>query len=165
MAHPLAKVFTWIKSLRHIPLFILACFSLAHFLRLWLGDHPLIYQILNTCFNLKQLFVLCLILWWNAQWSFLFQFGRIGFGRGVGLNGSRCPPLAKTTSTSDKGIWRSLNTLFCGRTTFMLLRAPPFSISLNTFLAWNLASLRSNCLILMSSSILVHNHITQQRNW
>ena len=40
MAHPLAKVFTWFKSLRHIPLFILACFSLAHFLRLWLGDHP-----------------------------------------------------------------------------------------------------------------------------
>ena len=47
MTHPLAQVFTWIKSLRHIPSFILACFSPAHFLRLWLGDHPLIYQILN----------------------------------------------------------------------------------------------------------------------
>jgi len=47
MTHPLAQVFTWIKFLRHIPSFILACFTPTHFLRLWLGNHPLIYQILN----------------------------------------------------------------------------------------------------------------------
>jgi len=42
MAHPLAKVFSWIKSLKHIPLF-----DLASSLESWLDDHPTINQILN----------------------------------------------------------------------------------------------------------------------
>ena len=91
MAHLLAKVFTWIKSLRHIPLFILACFYTPISWGCGLAITPWSIKSWTSCFNLRQLFVLCPILWWNVKWSFLFQFGGIGFGRGIGLSGLRCP--------------------------------------------------------------------------
>ena len=54
MAHPLAKVFSWNKSLRHIP-----AFDLASSLESWLGDHPTINQILNLMLQLKA--IICLV--------------------------------------------------------------------------------------------------------
>ena len=95
MAHPLEKVFTWTKSHRHIPLFILAC---SYPFISWGGGlaiTPWSIKSGTSFFNLRQLFVLCPILWWNTQWSFLFQFGGIGFGRGVGSSGLGWPPQSR----------------------------------------------------------------------
>ena len=95
MAHPLAKMFTWIKSLRHIPSSILACFSLAHFLRLWLGDHPLIYQILN--FMLQPQETICLVSYFLKECTMVISspIWWDWIGRGVGSSGSRCPPQSR----------------------------------------------------------------------
>ena len=47
MDHPLAKVFSWIKSLKHILSFDLALPLMHSSLKSWLGDHSTINQILN----------------------------------------------------------------------------------------------------------------------
>ena len=54
MAYPLAKVSSWIKSLKHI-----LSFDLASSLESWLGDHPTIDQVLNLMFQPKE--IICLV--------------------------------------------------------------------------------------------------------
>ena len=54
MAHPLAKVFSWAKSLKHTP-----SFDLASSMESWLGNHPTINQVLNLMLQLKE--IICLV--------------------------------------------------------------------------------------------------------
>ena len=81
MAHPLAKGVLMDQISQTHPFFHSCLFLLAHLLRLWLDDHPLIYQVLN--FMLQPQATICLMsyplvectmvisisIWWDWIWK------------------------------------------------------------------------------------------------